>query len=68
MILRVSMLVCLLVCVQHPGHNSTPIVDKLYNNAYLRQELEGKYTEWPNPQITEHRACDRQSGLNDSAP
>ena len=31
-------------------------------------ELERKYTEWPNPQITEFRACDRQSGLNDSAP
>ena len=31
-------------------------------------KLEGKYTEWPNPQITENHACDRQSGLNDSAP
>ena len=30
--------------------------------------LEGKYTEWPNPQITENHACDSQSGLNDSAP
>ena len=30
--------------------------------------MEGKYTEWPNPQITENHACDRQSGLNDSAP
>ena len=29
--------------------------------------MEGKYTEWPNPQITENRACDRQSGINDSA-
>ena len=34
----------------------------------LKQYLEGKYTEWPNPQITENHACDRQSGLNDSAP
>ena len=33
-----------------------------------REELEGKYTECPNPQITENHACDRQSGLNDSAP
>ena len=31
-------------------------------------QLEGKYTECPNPQITENHACDRQSGLNDSAP
>ena len=31
-------------------------------------KLEGKYTEWPNPQITENHACDIQSGLNDSAP
>ena len=30
--------------------------------------LEGKYTEWPKPQKAENRACDRQSGLNDSAP
>ena len=30
--------------------------------------MEGKYTEWPNPQITENHACDRQSGLNDRAP
>ena len=30
--------------------------------------LEGKYTEWPNPQKAENHACDRQSGLNDSAP
>ena len=29
--------------------------------------MEGKYTEWPNPQITEKLACDRQSGLNDRA-
>ena len=29
--------------------------------------MEGKYTEWPNPQKTENHACDRQSGLNDSA-
>ena len=31
-------------------------------------QLEGKYTEWPNPEITENHACDRQSGLNDTAP
>ena len=31
-------------------------------------KLEGKYTEWPNPQKAENHACDRQSGLNDSAP
>ena len=31
-------------------------------------ELEGKYTEWPNPQKAENHACDRQSGLSDSAP
>ena len=30
--------------------------------------MEGKYTEWPNPQKAENHACDRQSGLNDSAP
>ena len=30
--------------------------------------LEGKYTECPNPQKSENHACDRQSGLNDSAP
>ena len=35
---------------------------------HVRDQLEGKYTEWPNPQITENHACDRQSGLNDSAP
>ena len=33
------------------------------------QYMEGKYTEWPtpNPQKAENHACDRQSGLNDSA-
>ena len=31
-------------------------------------QLEGKYTEWPNPQKAENHACDRQSGLSDSAP
>ena len=36
--------------------------------SYIIEQLEGKYTEWPNPQITENHACDRQSGLNDSAP
>ena len=30
--------------------------------------MEGKYTEWPNPQISENHACDRQSEINDSAP
>ena len=30
--------------------------------------MEGKYTECPNPQITENHACDWQSCLNDSAP
>ena len=30
-------------------------------------ELEGKYAEWPNPQKAENHACDRQSGINDSA-
>ena len=30
--------------------------------------MEGKYTECPNPQKAENHACDRQSGLNDSAP
>ena len=34
----------------------------------FEQKLEGKYTEWPNPQKAENHACDRQSGLNDSAP
>ena len=34
----------------------------------IKLELEGKYTEWPNPQKAENHACDRQSGLNDSAP
>ena len=33
-----------------------------------RQNMEGKYTECPNPQKSENHACDRQSGLNDSAP
>ena len=37
-------------------------------NASLENELEGKYTEWPNPQRAENHACDRQSGLSDSAP
>ena len=31
------------------------------------KQLEGKYTEWPNPQKAENHACDRQSGLSDSA-
>ena len=31
-------------------------------------KMEGKYTEWPNPQKAENHACDRQSGLSDSAP
>ena len=30
--------------------------------------MEGKYTERPNPQKSGNHACDRQSGLNDSAP
>ena len=34
----------------------------------LMHQLEGKYTEWPNPQKAENHACDRQSGLSDSAP
>ena len=29
---------------------------------YLLDQLEGKYTEWPNPQI---RGENRQSGLTD---
>ena len=29
--------------------------------------MEGKYAEWPNPQKAENHACDRQSGINDSA-
>ena len=37
-------------------------------NDLFMDELEGKYAECPNPQITENHACDRQSGLNDSAP
>ena len=35
---------------------------------HTRLQLEGKYTEWPNPQKAENHACDRQSGLSDSAP
>ena len=34
----------------------------------MELQLEGKYTECPNPQKSENHACDRQSGLNDSAP
>ena len=40
-------------------------------NIYIcmvKRKLEGKYTEWPNPQKAENHACDRQSGINDSAP
>ena len=29
--------VCLLVCEQHPGHSSAPIVTKIYQNISLRQ-------------------------------
>ena len=43
------------------SHMSSPIL-------CISLQLEGKYTECPNPQITENHACDRQSGLNDSAP
>ena len=40
------------------------------NNAGVKYTIymEGKYTEWPNPQKAENHACDRQSGLSDSAP
>ena len=36
--------------------------------ALLEYKMEGKYAEWPNPQKAENHACDRQSGLSDSAP
>ena len=38
------------------------------HDCILTVHMEGKYTEWPNPQKAENHACDRQSGLNDSAP
>ena len=43
------------------------IIHIFYKNE-LTYKLEGKYTEWPNPQKAENHACDRQSGLSDSAP
>ena len=42
------------------------ICNYIYWNMLLY--LEGKYAECPNPQKAENHACDRQSGLNDSAP
>ena len=32
------------------------------SNNSAKEELEGKYTQWPNPQKAENHACDRQSG------